>query len=300
MCRPQAPVAIKGLSHSNPPNLFSSDSFTRFSTWFSIHYPYVLFTCSACLVFFSFCPIFFFLSTIVLEMMWNERSQLFRWNEKDRRMHDEVIPIHNRPSKSSCKQNASAHGRCRTAGAADRPQRVAGPTGYDCVSGVDLAVRRRIKWLIGVAGRGEGVKRSPPPPLLPFPLFFSLSLPQPAEKAIGAEQTNHMAIKHYSPPLHWDSIQTAFTGLCSVLIPASKRRTQTHANAHKCTHTHAHTHRRASPSTWQWFYKSPQCEVSYSPSSTRTTSAVQAQGKKGGSEGQSSYWTAPPRRKSCR
>lgn len=141
------------------------------------------------------------------------------------------------PSKSSRKQNANAHGRCRTAGVADRPQRVAGPTGWDCVSGVDLAVRRRIKWLIGVAGRGEGVKRSAPPPPA-VPPVFSLSLPQPAEKAIGAEQTNHMAIKHDSPPLHWDSIQTAFTGLCSVLIPAFKRRTQTHANAHRCIHTH--------------------------------------------------------------
>lgn len=79
-----------------------------------------------------------------------------------------------------------------------------------------------------------------PPPAFPlFSLSLSRSLPQPAEKAIGAEQTNHMAIKHHSPPLHWDFIQTAFTGLCSVLTPASKRR----------THARKRTHRRASPST---------------------------------------------------
>lgn len=72
-----------------------------------------------------------------------------------------------------------------------------------------------------------------PPPAFPlFSLSISLSFPQPAEKAIGAEQTNLMAIKHDSPPLHWDFIQTTFTGLCSVLIPASKRRT------HACTQTH--------------------------------------------------------------
>lgn len=71
--------------------------------------------------------------------------------------------------------------------------------------------------------------------IAPPPAFLLVSLPQPAEKAIGAEQTNHMAIKHYSPPLHWDFIQTAFTGLCSVLIPASKRRTRMHANAHTLT-----------------------------------------------------------------
>lgn len=43
---------------------------------------------------------------------------------------------------------------------------------------------------------GVGVKRSPPP--------------HPAEKAVGAEQTNHMAIKQHSPLLLWDFIQAAF------------------------------------------------------------------------------------------
>lgn len=71
---------------------------------------------------------------------------------------------------------------------------------------------------------------------------LALSLPQPAEKAIGAEQTNHMAIKHYSPPLHWDFIQTAFTGLCSVLIPASKRRTQARKRTHAHTDEPPHQH----------------------------------------------------------
>lgn len=83
-------------------------------------------------------------------------------------------------------------------------------TSSECVKGVDLAVGRRIKWLIGGARRGEGAKRS----ALPLPVSLSLppsfSLPLPGEKAIGAEQTNHMAMKHYSPLLLWDFIQTAF------------------------------------------------------------------------------------------
>lgn len=74
-------------------NLLSSDSFT----WFSLHKPYVLFTCSACLVFFFFRP--FFSSMIILEMMWNECSRLFWWNEKDHRMDDEAIHIHKQPPK---------------------------------------------------------------------------------------------------------------------------------------------------------------------------------------------------------
>lgn len=73
------------------------------------------------------------------------------------------------------------------------------------------------------------------------------------------------------------SFRQRFTGLCSVLIPTSKG-AHTHVlDAH--THARKHTHCWVSPSTWQWFYKSPQCEVSYSPSSTRTTSAVRAEGE---------------------
>lgn len=48
--------------------------------------------------------------------------------------------------------------------------------------GVDLAVRRRIKWLIGGARRGEGVKRSALPPSLLVSLPPSLSLPSSARR----------------------------------------------------------------------------------------------------------------------
>lgn len=51
---------------------------------------------------------------------------------------------------------------------------------------------------------------SPPSFLVSLSLPASFSLPLPGEKAIGAEQTNHMAIKHNSPLLLWDFIQTAF------------------------------------------------------------------------------------------
>lgn len=94
--------------------------------------------------------------------------------------------------------------------------------------GVDLAVGRRIKWLIGGARRGEGVKR---PSLLLF-----LSPPQPGEKAIGAEQTNHMAIKHYSPLLHWDFIQTAF-----YWSPQCAPHTLVRAHTYAHLHTHTNT-----------------------------------------------------------
>lgn len=47
-------------------------------------------------------------------------------------------------------------------------------SGSECVRGVDLAVGRRIKWLIGGARRGEGVKRS----ALPLSWFLFLPLSQ--------------------------------------------------------------------------------------------------------------------------
>lgn len=116
------------------------------------------------------------------------------------------------------------------------------PARRACVRGVDLAVRRRIKWLIGGARRGEGVKPSGQPSL-----FSSwVGLPRSAsageeedggeeeeKKTIGAEQTNHMAIKHDSPLLHWDFIQTAF--YCSLPVPTSKTHTHTQARALTCT-----------------------------------------------------------------
>ncbi len=151
-------------------------------------------------------------------------------------------------------------------------------TSSECERGVDLAVRRRIKWLIGGARRVEGVKRSGLPSLpVSLSLPPALSLPQPGEKATGAEQTNHMAIKHYSPLLHWDFIQTAF--YWSLQCTHTNIQRHTHSlNTH--TYMRKHTHCWVSPSTWQWFYKSPQCEVSYSLSSPRTTSAVRAEEKR--------------------
>lgn len=150
-----------------------------------------------------------------------------------------------------------------------RQTAVVGPTSQGCVRGVDLAVRRRIKWLIGVARRGEGVKRSAP--LLPFSWSLSLSS--------SASRKGHWGWTNKSHG-HQTLLTTAALGLHSDSVYWSLQCAYSHfQKTHACTQTH--THCRASPSTWQWFYKSPQCGVSYSPSSTRTTSAVQAQGKGG-------------------
>ena len=118
----------------------------------------------------------------------------------------------------------------QTVGRGSRQSAAVVRSSSECVRGVDLAVGRRIKWLIGGARGGEGVKRSALPSLLvSLPLPPSLSLPQPGEKAIGAEQTNHMAIKHYSPLLHWDFIQTAFYwSLQCAHTPHPKTHTQRH------------------------------------------------------------------------
>lgn len=122
--------------------------------------------------------------------------------------------------------------------------------------GVDLAVGRRIKWLIGGARRGEGVKRSALP--LSWFLFLclplSLSLPQPGEKAIGAEQTNHMAIKHYSPLLHWDFIQTAFYWSLQCAHTHIQRGTHS-LNTH--THMHVNIHTAESPHQHDSGFTSP-------------------------------------------
>ncbi len=80
---------------------------------------------------------------------------------------------------------------------------------------------------------------SPPSLLVSLSLPPSLSLPQPGEKAIGAEQTNHMAIKHYSPLLHWDFIQTAFYWSLQCAHTHIQRRTHS-LNTH--THARKHTH----------------------------------------------------------
>lgn len=70
----------------------------------------------------------------------------------------------------------------RKLGRQERQPAVVGPTNEECVRGVDLAVRRRIKWLIGGARRGEGVKRSALPPSLLLSLPLSLSLPSSAKR----------------------------------------------------------------------------------------------------------------------
>lgn len=118
-----------------------------------------------------------------------------------------------------------------------------------------------------------------------LPLSWFLSLPLSLSPFLSQEKRPLGLNKQITWPSNTThhcctgtSFRRHFTGLCSVLIPTSKRRTHS-----RSTHTHArkHTHCWVSPSTWQWFYKSPQCEVSYSLSSTRTTSAVRAQGERG-------------------
>lgn len=149
-----------------------------------------------------------------------------------------------------------------------RPSAVVVPTGSECVRGVDLAVRRRIKWLIGGARRGEGVRRLA---LLPLSRLLCLSLARsPSLRQEKRPLGLNKQITWPSNTTHHHctgtSFRQRFTGLCSALIPTSKdAHTHTHRlNTHTHTHTHAckHAHCWVSPSTWQWFYKSPQCEVS--------------------------------------
>lgn len=110
--------------------------------------------------------------------------------------------------KAALVPTADSYETTKTHSQSGRQLAAVGLASSECARGVDLAVRRGIKWLIGGAWRGEGAKRSALPPFLlvslSLPPSVSLSLPQPGERAIGAEQTNHTAIKHYSPPLHWD------------------------------------------------------------------------------------------------
>lgn len=119
---------------------------------------------------------------------------------------------------------------------------------------------------------GEGVKRPPlclchlplPPSRRKRPLGLNKQITWPSNT------THHCCTG--------TSFRQRFTGLCSVLIFTSNRRTQSlnsHMHPRKCTHCWV------PPSAWQWFYKSPLCEVSHSPSNTRTTSAVRAQGTRG-------------------
>ena len=151
-------------------------------------------------------------------------------------------------------------------------------TSSECVRGVDLAVRRRIKWLIGGARRGEGVKGSALHSLLVSLFSPSLSLPPSARRKGHWGWTNkshgHQTLLTTAAlGLHSDSVLLV-SAVCSYPHPkAHTHDLNTHMRARK------HTHCWVSPSTWQWFYKSPQCEVSYSPSSTRTTSAVRAEGE---------------------
>lgn len=160
-------------------------------------------------------------------------------------------------------------------------------TSSECVRGVDLAVRRRIKWLIGGARRGEGVKRSALPSLL-VSLSPPLSLPQPGEKAIGAEQTNHMAIKHYSPLLHWDFIQTAFYWSLQCAHTHIQRRTHTF-----WTHTRAHAniHTAESPHQHDSGFTSPHSVRSLIPR-VALEQHQQYERREKGREGQFNYWTA--------
>lgn len=84
---------------------------------------------------------------------------------------------------------------------------------------------------------GEGVKR-PPPLSLPPP-----SPPIQEKKTIGAEQTNQMAIKHYSPLLHWDFVQTTFYWS---LQCAHTHMQQTHSKS-ELTHASTQMHTLLSP-----------------------------------------------------
>lgn len=105
-------------------------------------------------------------------------------------------------------------------------------TNSECVRGVDLAVGRRIKWLIGGPRRGEGVKRSDLPPSL---FFFSPS----------ARRKGHWGWTNKSHG-HQTQLTTAALGLHSdsvLLVSAA------------CTSKP--TLCLVSPSTSQWFYKSP-------------------------------------------
>lgn len=113
-----------------------------------------------------------------------------------------------------------------------------------------------------------------PPSLSPgFPFSPSLCLPLPSP----ARRKGYWGWTNKSHG-HQTLLTTAALGLLTTfyrpLQCADTRSQKTHARSeHMCVHT-----MEPSPSRWQWFYKSPQCEVSYSPSSSRTTSAVWALG----------------------
>ena len=162
-------------------------------------------------------------------------------------------------------------------------------TSSECVRGVDLAVRRRIKWLIGGLG-GEKVWSGQPSTLSWFPFSPppSLSLPQPGEKAIGAEQTNHMAIKHYSPLLHWDFIQTAFYWSLQCAHTHIQRRTHT-IWTHTCAHANIHT--AESPHQHDSGFTSPHSVRSLIPR-VALEQHQQCERREKGREGQFNYWTA--------
>lgn len=120
--------------------------------------------------------------------------------------------------------------------------------------GVDLAVRRRIKWLIGGARRGEGVKRS----ALPLSWFLCLSLP--LSPSLGQEKRPLGLNKQITWPSNTThhcctgtSFRQHFTGLRSVLIPTSKdahtvrTHTHMHANIHTAESPHQHDSGFTSP-----------------------------------------------------
>lgn len=124
-------------------------------------------------------------------------------------------------------------------------------TSSECVKGVDLAVGRRIKWLIGGARRGEGAKRS----ALPLSWFLFLSLPRSPslcqeKRPLGLNKQITWPWNTTHHRCSGTSFRQHFTGLCSVLVHTSKK---TNIHAHACKHTLFWL----PPSTWQWFYKSP-------------------------------------------
>lgn len=167
--------------------------------------------------------------------------------KKGHMFYFQVTRTHNCLPEWIFKQTHSLCARCRQlkseeVGQSERQPAVVGPTNEECVRGVDLAVRRRIKWLIGGARRGEGVKRSALPPslLLSLPLSLSLSLPSPAKRKGHWGWTNkshgHQTLLTTAAlGLHSDGVLLV-SAVCSYPHPKGARTVWTHARMHANIH----------------------------------------------------------------